>query len=160
MTTDSDNTDNIKSQAATQASWIATIVTALLAIGCLAVLGAAMATRPDGSGVGTHEQLGLRPCGFLDRTDYPCISCGMTTSFSLAVRGRLLASFINQPAGAFLAIGTMALAIYFTFVTLTRKKIDLLYIGIYWKRYFFSGLALLLGVWAVQGFRRWLELKG
>jgi hypothetical protein len=54
----------------------------------------------------------------------------------------------------------MALALYFTYISITRRKIDLLYISIYWKRYFFSGAALLMGVWAVQGFRRWLTLQG
>ena len=143
-----------------QAPFWSTMITIVLALGCLAVLGSAMGITPDSSGMGTHEQLGIRQCGFLQRTNYPCMTCGMTTSFALAVRGRLLASFLNQPAGAILALGTMALALYFTYISITRRKIDLLYISIYWKRYFFSGAALLMGVWVVQGFRRWLTLQG
>lgn len=39
---------------------------------------------------GTHQQLGLPPCSFLEATGVPCPSCGMTTSFSYTVRGDLV----------------------------------------------------------------------
>jgi len=152
--------ENCDSNCPQKSSFFATMFTVLLALSCLAVLGSALSITPNSSGMGTHQQLGMQQCGFLQRTNYPCITCGMTTSFALAVRGKLFAAFLNQPAGAILALGTMALALYFMYVSITRKKIDLLYIGIYWKRYFFSGAALLMGVWALQGFRRWLVIQG
>ncbi|NBO19844.1 MAG: DUF2752 domain-containing protein, partial [Proteobacteria bacterium] len=36
---------------------------------------------PDARGLGTHEQLGLPPCGFYLWYGLPCPSCGMTTSW-------------------------------------------------------------------------------
>ncbi len=39
--------------------------------------------------IGTHRQLGMPPCSFLVLTNWPCPSCGMTTSFSLLVHGDL-----------------------------------------------------------------------
>ena len=51
----------------------------------------AIATRlsPAASGVGTHTQLGLPPCGFLAWTGLPCPGCGLTTCFAHMVRGEL-----------------------------------------------------------------------
>ena len=67
--------------------------------------------KPDPSGVGTHEQLGLPICGFLVEHGIPCTTCGMTTSFALAADGRLFDAFITQPAGATLAIITAMLVL-------------------------------------------------
>lgn len=66
---------------------------------CLTVLLVGAWIRPDGRGVGTHEQLGMPPCGFIRLFGLPCPTCGFTTSFSLFAHGRLIASFLNQPAG-------------------------------------------------------------
>lgn len=72
------------------------------------LIGAGFLT-PDPSGVGTHEQLGLPPCGFHQRTGLPCPTCGMTTAFAWAVRGRIIQAFRIQPAGALGALMTAAL---------------------------------------------------
>src|SRR4051794_7336480 len=58
------------------------------ALGVLAVLGVARCLRPDPKGYGTHQQLGLLPCGFRAITGLGCPSCGMTTAFAWFVRGR------------------------------------------------------------------------
>jgi len=76
--------------------------------GLLLVLLLALAVKPDPSGVGTHEQLGLRRCDFLHRTGYPCPSCGMTTAAALFVRGRVFGAFVTQPLGALLTAATGA----------------------------------------------------
>jgi hypothetical protein len=75
-----------------------------LAILCLAVLAVASALAPNSSGMATHLQLGLQPCGFLVRTGLPCPACGMTTSFAWFARGNFLASFYLQPMGMVLAM--------------------------------------------------------
>lgn len=65
----------------------------------------------------------FHPCGFKQRTGWPCPACGMTTSVLAFARGRLLDAFYIQPAAAFLccvlvltaflALLTGVLGIYF-----------------------------------------------
>jgi hypothetical protein len=56
--------------------------------------------NPDPRGLGTHEQLGLPPCTTQALFHIPCPFCGMTTAFSLMVRGQPISAFQCQPAGA------------------------------------------------------------
>ena len=79
---------------------------ALVAMGCLSVLVLASRLPPSPTGVGSHRALGLESCQFLESTGVPCMSCGMTTSFSWFARGNLLASLYVQPMGAVLAAMT------------------------------------------------------
>lgn len=77
------------------------------------LVAANLRASPDG--VGTHEQLGLPPCGFYSAIRIPCATCGMTTAFSHAAHGRLLTAFAVQPAGAALALvsaAAMAISAY------------------------------------------------
>ena len=71
-------------------------------IACLWVLSTAWGLDPDERGHGTHEQLGMAPCGFLATTGRPCPSCGMTTSFSHMAHSQPLAGISANPAGALL----------------------------------------------------------
>jgi len=71
------------------------------------VLGIALSLNPDPSGIGTHQQLGLEPCGFLTWAGYPCPMCGMTTTFSLFVHLHPISAVANQPFGAMLFLGTL-----------------------------------------------------
>ncbi|MCC7292860.1 MAG: DUF2752 domain-containing protein [Phycisphaerales bacterium] len=71
------------------------------------VLTLAAWLTPDPSGMGTHRQLGLPPCNMVILTGHPCPSCGMTTAFAHAVRGRFLSALRTQPAGFLLALATM-----------------------------------------------------
>ena len=87
------------------------LVAAVLLIACLALLGVAAGLTPDDRGFGTHESMGLPPCGFKAATDLPCATCGMTTSFSHATNGDLITAFTVQPAGTLLALGTAMLAV-------------------------------------------------
>lgn len=71
---------------------------------CLvAGFGVAWSIEPDPRGFGTHERLGLPPCTFQTMFDLPCPSCGMTTSFSNFVRGRVVRSADANLAGFLLA---------------------------------------------------------
>lgn len=78
-----------------------------VALACGAVLGLAVFLKPDVRGHGTHEQLGLPPCGFMTGSGLPCPTCGMTTSFALLMHGHPLAAVIAQPAGAVLCVAAM-----------------------------------------------------
>ncbi len=74
----------------------------LAAIG-LAVGGALTTARtltPDPRGYGTHEQLGWARCWFRTWTGRPCPTCGMTTAWAYAVRGRVTEAIAANAAGA------------------------------------------------------------
>ncbi len=83
------------------------LVAGMIAAALLAVLIIARMLPPDDRGFGTHERLGLPPCGLILTSGLPCPSCGMTTSFSLLMHGRPIDAFIAQPAGATLCLGAM-----------------------------------------------------
>ena len=78
------------------------LIALLVGVLCSIVLYLAIILEPSNSGVGTHQQLGMAPCGFLVMSGYPCPMCGMTTTFALAADGRILKALINQPFGVFL----------------------------------------------------------
>jgi hypothetical protein len=61
--------------------------------------------KGDGSArrMETHRQLGLPECSFKEKTGMPCPSCGMTSSFSLFVRGDLWNSMKANWVGTLLA---------------------------------------------------------
>ncbi|MEZ6123200.1 MAG: DUF2752 domain-containing protein [Planctomycetaceae bacterium] len=75
----------------------------LLAAGLASVFLTARWLQPDIRGYGTHEQLGLPACTFRQFLHLPCPHCGMTTSFSLIVRGQWGAAMAANPIGVPLA---------------------------------------------------------
>lgn len=79
-----------------------------VAVGSLTVLGVAAGLNASEEGLGTHTQLGMPPCMFREATGYPCMTCGMTTSFSHAADMDLVSSASVQPVGLLLAILTAA----------------------------------------------------
>ncbi len=72
--------------------------------GCTVLLGLAAWLRPDESGIGTHQQLGLPPCSLVLYGGIPCPTCGMTTAFANTVRGHWLAAVMAQPFGFAVAL--------------------------------------------------------
>ena len=85
--------------------WLTLAVAAGLVVG-LSVLG--LLLTPDTRGVGTHEQLGLRPCLPIQLWNVPCPGCGVTTSVTLATQGDFAASVRNQPFGFTVWLGLLA----------------------------------------------------
>ncbi len=81
-----------------------------LLFGMVALGGIMVASqlRPDPSGRGTHQQLGLPPCSFVLFWNVPCPACGMTTSWTLVMRGRLASAMQANAGGAMLAIIALA----------------------------------------------------
>lgn len=77
-----------------------------------APLATAAILTPSASGYGTHQQLGLPPCTFLWLTGVPCPFCGMTTSWTHAAHGHLLASLRTQPFGLVLFAADAALVLW------------------------------------------------
>ena len=86
----------------------ARLLAAGVSAACLSVLILAARMPPSPTGFGSHQSLGLNPCQFLESTNLPCPSCGMTTSFAWFARGNLVASAYVQPMGAALAAITAA----------------------------------------------------
>lgn len=84
---------------------------ALLAIPCAGILLLAHSLTPRKSGYGTHEELGMPACAFLQRTGYPCPSCGLTTSFASLAHGDVRAGFRAQPGGLVLFAGVVVVGV-------------------------------------------------
>jgi len=75
----------------------------LVLIFVLGLLGTAVYLDP--AQLETHHYRGflfLSPCGFLQRTGYPCPTCYMTRSFAYLMHGRPDRAFLAQPFGALL----------------------------------------------------------
>ncbi len=73
----------------------------------LAVVGAARALDPDPRGYGTHESLGLPPCGMMLVAGIPCPSCGMTTAFAHASRLQFEESLQAHPCGLLMFVSVL-----------------------------------------------------
>ncbi len=81
---------------------------ALTAVVLVAPIVVATQLAPDPRGWGTHEQLGWQRCRIRQWFDGPCPTCGMTTAWSLAVRGDVAAALATNAGGAMLLVGTIA----------------------------------------------------
>ena len=78
----------------------------LLFMGATVLVATSAVLKPDPSGIGTHAQLGLGPCVFLEFSGLPCPACGWTTSFAHMIRGQVIAAWWTQPFGTILAVST------------------------------------------------------
>ena len=75
------------------------------------VLGVARYLEPDDRGFGTHQQLGLGGCTFLEWTTLPCPMCGMTTTFSHMAHFQWGEAFQTQPFGVVLFLITISVCL-------------------------------------------------
>jgi hypothetical protein len=76
----------------------------LLSLGLLVLLGVAVALTPNERGFGTHQQLGFPQCTVLKLFHIRCPTCGMTTAWAYAVRGRLWSAAEANCGGLLLAV--------------------------------------------------------
>lgn len=95
----------------------------VVAATCATVLVVAVVLEPSTTGMGTHQALGLPPCGFAYSTGLPCPTCGMTTSFALTMRGRLYSAIVAQPAGFVLCVLSGIVAFYGACVAVRGRAI-------------------------------------
>lgn len=80
------------------------IVLLMIALLMLAPLILAWSLKPDPSGMGTHQQIpGFGPCTIQTLFGFPCPACGMTTSWSLATQGQVVAALMTSASGTILA---------------------------------------------------------
>jgi hypothetical protein len=75
------------------------------------VLGVAWTLEPSPEGLGTHEQLGMAPCGFHQMLGIPCPTCGMTTAFACLAHGDVAGALVSQPFALVLFALTAAAAV-------------------------------------------------
>lgn len=92
--------------------WVLRIAYFSLGLGLLGLLVVSRTLSPDPSGIGTHKQLGLPPCGYKIVFGVPCPSCGMTTSWALATRGKFISSARSNLGGFLLALMAFPAAIW------------------------------------------------
>ena len=123
------------------------VASASLVAGAWTLLATGLSMEAAPLGVGTHQQLGLPPCGFLVETGLPCATCGMTTAFTYAVHGRLMSAFLAQPAG--LAVALLAAAAAVTGVYAFARAIPLapLVRWLWQPRTVWSAVVLVMGSW-------------
>jgi hypothetical protein len=87
----------------------ARLLSLFVAIAIAIVFSLAALVEPSPAGHGTHLQLGLGQCTFLQATGWPCPMCGATTTFSLMAHLRPLDAFGNQPFAASLFLLSSAI---------------------------------------------------
>lgn len=129
---------------------LARLIAAAVILPVGAVLFVAARLLPDPSGEGTHRQLGLPACGFLVATGLPCPTCGMTTAFSYAVRGRLLKALWAQPAGALLCVAMMLTIPAALVVLITGRGWQIDWYRLRPDRLLWVLLAVFLGAWGFK----------
>jgi hypothetical protein len=78
-----------------------------IGIGLVALLLTARGLKPDPRGFGTHEQLGLTPCGFYSWTGWPCPTCGATTAWAYVLRADFAGAMNANLAGTMLCLVAM-----------------------------------------------------
>jgi hypothetical protein len=104
--------------------WQFRLTAAIIAMACASILVTAACIAPQPSGIGSHTQLQLPACGFLQRNSYPCPTCGMTTAVAYLVRGRVIMAFITQPAGALAGLLCLAVTCLAGYAAVTAKQMD------------------------------------
>lgn len=130
--------------------WRARGAAAAVASVTAGVLVIAAIVDPDQEGHGTHEQLGLPPCSWAETFRTPCMTCGMTTSFSHAAEGDLLSSFLVQPAGMLLAVATAAIFWIALYVAATGSHIGSMLIRMMTARVWLAVAGLGIAAWVYK----------
>ncbi len=116
------------------------------------VLGVAYGLTPSGEGYGTHTAMGLPACGMLETTGIPCMTCGMTTSFSYAAHGDFAASFLTQPAGALLALLTTMAAVLSGYALVSGMSLAPIAAALWRPRVIVLGFVLAAAAWGYKIF--------
>lgn len=126
------------------------VVCIVVATMCLAVIVTAFLLEPASKGHATHTQLGLPACGWATFFDKPCPTCGMTTSFALAAKGRFWTAFRTQPAGFLIALGTCATFWAALHGAVFASRVDRLLLPLLTPRWLWTFAGILLAAWAYK----------
>jgi hypothetical protein len=120
-----------------------------------AITSISFTLTPSSTGVGTHRQLGLPPCGFLTVTGHPCPSCGLTTSFAYLVRGQILNSLKAQPFGTIFYAAMILVAIVSGFSIWNRIPVSRIISSDYFERSQYALLIFFFLGWAYKIYVMW-----
>jgi len=134
------------------------IIGAAAAIPSGALLGVSAWLTPSPTGLGTHTSLYQAPCGWIVSMNCPCPTCGMTTAFAHAADGNLPASFVAQPFGMVLAVGTAMTFLLGAYVAITGSRIASRLTRLWRPRlvWVIAALALISWVYKIGSHRGWL----
>lgn len=119
---------------------------AVLALGFIAIFVIATQLSPDKRHFGTHQQLGLPPCTFLQLTGVKCPHCGMTTSFSHLVRGQLGGAWTANPGGFPLSVMMLLAIPAFLVISITGRWI-ITYDPLRWMMFGGMGYVVFVIMW-------------
>jgi hypothetical protein len=118
---------------------------------CAAMMGLALFLRPDPfhTGVGTHQQFGLPPCGWQQTLGIPCPTCGCTTAVSCFAHGQLQKAFLVQPFGFAVALLATILLPLTAWGIVTGQWIGLSTFSLawHWRWWTYGSIALLIVAW-------------
>ncbi len=147
--------DAAPAQAITSAPtppFVVRIWCAFTCIVCFGMLGVGLYLTPDPSGTGTHQQLGLPPCGFYRFTGYPCPTCGCTTSVSHFAHGQWIASFVTQPFGFVVGLASLVAGCLCAIGLVTGKWVGpaIFTLEWYWRVWVYGGIGVLVGAWVYK----------
>ena len=121
-----------------------------VAIGASGLLGLAAWMEPSPTGLGTHSQLSLPPCGWIMTADLPCPTCGMTTAFAHAAEGDLVSAVMAQPLGGLLAVAVGIALVVGLYTAITGSRVAVMF-GRLWGRR--TAWALVLGAAAAWTYK-------
>lgn len=126
------------------------VISAAILVACVALLTTAASISPDREGLGSHRQLGLPACSVVVLTGYPCPTCGMTTAFTFAVRGRFLSAFHAHPGGLCVALAVAGAGVVALVVLITGKRWAVNWYRVSPARVALGGVLLVLGGWVYK----------
>ena len=120
------------------------------ATGALLLIALSLTPSPDG--MGTHRQLWFYryPCGFVTMTGLPCPTCGMTTAFAYAVRGRFEDAVRSQLAGFVLAAFTAVGGVTAVAAAVTGRRPAINWYRLDPTAVLWWATGLFVGAWAVK----------
>lgn len=105
--------------------------------------------RHDGH---TLAALGMPPCGMKATLGVPCMTCGMTTSYTYAAEGNFYESIVSQPAGFMLATATAMATLVSGWAMLSGMALWPIFLSIWRPQVVIPTLVMLILAW---GYKIW-----